>query len=83
MDYASNNAITIPVNTLQNDEKGKYVLVAEKEKDKLVARKRQITTGELYGDKLEVKSGLQPGDQLITDGFQGLYDGQTITTGVE
>jgi hypothetical protein len=34
----------------------------------------------MYGDQLEIKSGLQSGDQLITEGFQGLYDGQLITT---
>lgn len=79
-DYAASNAVTIPVNVLQNDEKGKYVMVAAKEGDKLVARKRIITVGELYGDKLEVKSGLQPGDMLITEGYQGLYEGQAITT---
>jgi len=55
-------------------------MVAVKEGDKLIARKRTITVGELYADKLEVKSGLQAGDQLITEGFQSLYDGQLITT---
>lgn len=79
-DYASNNAVTIPVNVLQNDEKGKFVMVATKEGGKLVARKRTITVGELYGDKLEVKSGLQSGDDLITEGYQGLYEGQVLTT---
>ncbi|ULQ55169.1 efflux RND transporter periplasmic adaptor subunit [Flavihumibacter rivuli] len=80
-DYTVPSAITIPVNTLQNDEKGKYVLVAVKENGKLLARKRIVTVGELYGDKLEIHSGLQAGDQLITDGFQGLYDGQLISEG--
>jgi RND family efflux transporter MFP subunit len=79
-DYAANNAITIPVNTIQNDENGKYVLVAANENGKLVARKRDVQIGELYGNKLEVKSGLKPGDKLITDGFQGLYDGQPLIT---
>lgn len=79
-DYGNASAITIPVNTLQSDENGKFVMVAVKEGDKLVARKRAVITGELYNDKLEVKSGLQPGDQLITEGFQSLYDGQLITT---
>ena len=82
-DYGNQNAITIPVNTLQNDETGKFVMVAAKEGDKLIARKRAVTIGELYNDRLEVKSGLQPGDQLITEGFQGLYDGQLITTQVK
>jgi membrane fusion protein (multidrug efflux system) len=79
-DYGNANAITIPMSTLQNDETGKYVMVAVKEGDKLVARKRTVTIGELYNDRLEVKSGLQPGDQLIVEGFQSLYDGQLLTT---
>jgi RND family efflux transporter, MFP subunit len=79
-DYGNPNAITIPVNTLQNDETGKYVMVAVTENGKLVTRKKTVTIGELYGDHLELKSGLQVGDQLITEGFQGLYDGQVITT---
>ena len=79
-DYSNASAITIPMSTLQNDETGKYVMLAVKEGDKLVARKRTVTVGELYDDKLEVKSGLQAGDQLITEGFQNLYDGQLITT---
>ena len=78
-DYTAPTAITIPVNTLQNDDKGKFVMVAAQEGDKLIARKRPVTIGELYQDKLEVKSGLQARDQLITDGFQNLYDGQLIT----
>ena len=79
-DYASSAAISIPINTLQNDEKGKYVMVAVKENGKMIARKRSVNIGELYGDRLEVKSGLQAGDTLIVEGFQGLYDGQLITT---
>jgi RND family efflux transporter MFP subunit len=79
-DYGNSRAITIPVNTLQNDETGKFVMVAAKENGHLIARKRTVTIGELYNDQLEIKSGLRQGDQLITEGFQGLYDGQLITT---
>lgn len=82
-DYKKTDAITIPVNTLQNDDKGKFVMVAATEKGKLVARKKQVVIGELYADQLEVKSGLAAGDQVIIDGFQGLYDGQAITTTVK
>ena len=79
-DYGKSDAITIPMSTLQNDEKGKYVMVAATENGKQIARKRPITVGQLYNDQLEVTSGLQSGDVLITEGFQGLYDGQLITT---
>ena len=82
-DYGDSDAITIPIATLQNDEKGKFVMVGVKENGKLIARKRPITVGELNGDQLEVKSGLQEGDQLITEGFQGLYDGQLVTAEIK
>ena len=79
-DYSTPKTLAIPVNTLQNDEKGKYVMVAVAGKDKtLTAHKRSITIGLSYGDKAEVTGGLEQGDQLITDGFQGLYEGQLIT----
>lgn len=80
MDYASSNTFTIPVNTLQTDEQGKYVLVAVKESGKMYARKKRVEAGLLYDDQLEIKSGLAAGDVLITDGYQNLYDGQLITT---
>jgi membrane fusion protein, multidrug efflux system len=80
LDYSSPNTIAIPVNTLATDENGKYVLVAVKEGDKLVARKRKVLIGEMYNDQIEIKQGLQPGDQLITEGFQGIFDGQLLTT---
>ncbi|MBD0276807.1 MAG: efflux RND transporter periplasmic adaptor subunit [Flavisolibacter sp.] len=79
-DYAVASAVTIPVNTLQNDDKGKFVMVAVNENGKMIARKRYVTVGELYQDRLEVKSGLQNSEQLITEGFQNLYDGKLITT---
>lgn len=82
-DYQAPNAITVPISTLQSDEQGKFVLVAAKESGKLVARKKTVVVGELYGNRLEIKNGLQQGDQLITEGFQGLYDGQLITTDVK
>ncbi len=79
-DYAKAETITIPVSTLQNDDKGKFVMVAVNEGGKLIAHKRTVIIGEMYQDKLEVKSGLQAGDQLVTEGFQNLYDGQLLTT---
>jgi len=78
-DYEAPNAITIPLNVLQNDEQGKYVMVAVKEGAKTVALKRRVTVGELYGDRLEIKNGLQSGDMIVTGGYQELYEGQRIT----
>jgi membrane fusion protein, multidrug efflux system len=82
-DYTTSKALTIPANSLQNDDKGKYVMVAEKDGNRLIARKKPINIGLIYGDRVEVLSGIQAGDSIITDGYQGLYDEQPITTSVQ
>jgi membrane fusion protein (multidrug efflux system) len=79
-DYNIGNTITVPVNTVQSDEKGKFVMTAVKENGKTVARKKAVVIGQFYGDKMEIKSGLQTGDVVVTDGYQSLYDGQLLTT---
>ena len=79
-EYTRNNAITIPLNTLQTDQEGKYVMVAVMENKKLVARKKRVIAGSLSGDRLEIKSGLSAGDQIITKGVENVYEGQVVTT---
>jgi RND family efflux transporter MFP subunit len=79
LDHEAKNAIVIPVETVQSDEKGKYVYVAAVEGNKTVARKRAVSIGEFYDELIEVNSGLAKGDKLITKGYQGLYDGQLIS----
>jgi membrane fusion protein, multidrug efflux system len=78
-DYAVANTVTVPVNTVQTDENGKYVFIAVQEGGRTVARKKPVGVGELNGQLIEVKVGLAAGDQLITEGYQNLYEGQVIS----
>ena len=81
LDYSNANGIVIPVNLVQSDETSKYVYVLEKQSNgKTVARKKKVVIGEVYGDNVEIKSGLTAGEQLISEGYQSLYEGQSITT---
>ena len=81
LDYNAPGSIAIPLNTIQTGQEGKFVLLAGNEDSTMVAKKRVVTIGQFYGDSIEVKSGLQPGDKLITEGFQGLFEGDPIFTG--
>jgi multidrug efflux pump subunit AcrA (membrane-fusion protein) len=80
LDYSAANAIAVPVNIVQSDESGKYVFVAVKENGKLIARKKTVTPGEVYGNAMEIKAGLAVGDVIITNGFQSAYNGQVVTS---
>jgi RND family efflux transporter MFP subunit len=77
-DYSAPNSIAIPLNTLQNDDKGKFVMVASAENGKQVARKRNLNIGKLTENLVEIKTGLKAGDVLITEGFASLYEGQLL-----
>jgi membrane fusion protein (multidrug efflux system) len=79
-DYSAPKAITVPINVVQSDESGKYVYIAVKEGNALKARKRKIELGQTYNTQAEIKSGLTTADQIITEGYQSVYDGQVITT---
>ncbi len=78
IDYENPKTLVIPINTIQNGEAGSYVFVAVHEGKKTVAKKRIVTVGTNYNGKIEVKSGLQPGDELITTGYQDLNDGEEV-----
>lgn len=78
-DQTKSNAIIINRNVIQQDESGNIVYVAVTEGGKKLARSRKITTGLTYGADIEIVSGLQAGDLLITQGYQDLVDGQPIS----
>lgn len=73
-DYSKSNAIVIPLNAIQKTESGDYVFVNQNN----IAKKRPITEGASYGGKVEIKSGLNVGDKLITDGSTEVEDGDEV-----
>jgi len=79
VDYQAPNAVTVPVNLIQNAEDGEFVLVAEKNGEKsALAKKVKVVTGSNYGGNVEVKSGLKKGDFVISTGFQEINNGETV-----
>lgn len=81
-DYTNPKAFVLPVSLVMQDETGKnYVMIAvpaQDKKDTYTVKKRYVETGYTYGDQLEIKSGLQPGDLVIVTGARGLSDGDLV-----
>jgi len=80
LDHASKRAVVVPVQTVQADEKGKYVFLVREAQGRRYARKVPVSIGQFYDEEIEVLSGLAGGETLITRGYQGLYDGQPVET---
>ena len=78
-DTSKKNAIVISENIIQKTEKGNLVYVAVEENGKQVARARTVTVGLTYNGQAEITSGLKAGEAVITQGFQELVDGTSIS----
>lgn len=80
-DYTKTDAITVPVNVVQNTGASKFLFAAKAANPaenlwKVV--KKQVTAGLNYDGFIELKEGLQPGEFLVTVGYQNLADGQIV-----
>ncbi len=81
VDYENTKAVAIPVNLIQTGEDGDYVLIADKTGDdnRAIVSKRLIEQGHIYNGYVEIVSGLQAGDQIISTGFQDVTPGETVS----
>jgi membrane fusion protein (multidrug efflux system) len=78
IDYAKNDVIVIPVNCVQNADGENFVYLAVKEGNKTIAKKRVVNVGVTYNDKAEIIGGITKGEQLVTEGYSDLNDGELI-----
>ena len=72
--YPISNAIVIPANCVLLKPEGATVWVAEDGK----ASRRLVTVDGYQADGVRITQGLQEGDQLITEGYQKLYNGCAV-----
>lgn len=70
-------ALVVPVNTIQTLNNEKVIYVAEKDGNRYVAKRKTVKIDGVFNNQAQVQ-GLEPGDQVITFGYQGLNDGETI-----
>jgi RND family efflux transporter MFP subunit len=62
----------------KSDPNAYAVLVVEEAAGKHVARMRNVTLGESYGNSVAVKSGVKPGEIVITTGVTQVADGEEV-----
>ena len=72
--YEKTNTIILDRKNIIFDGEKTYVFIASGDK----AVRKEIKTGESFGNQVEIKSGLKPGDKLITNGNKNISDGRFI-----
>jgi membrane fusion protein, multidrug efflux system len=74
-DYSKHSAISVPIKSIQRSTNGDYVFV----NNNGVAKQKNITEGNTSDGYTEITSGLQKGDEVVTEGASELEDGNKIT----
>jgi len=80
-DYTAENAILIPLNVINENAEGEqyvYTAFAKAEGNTMIAQQKIITTGKSQGDRIEVLTGLNPGDKIIVEGARSVKDNQEV-----
>lgn len=74
------SVILVPTVAVGEDEVGRFVYVVEKVTDDGlgVVRRRDVEIGRLTEEGLEILSGLQSGERVVTAGFSQLKEGLTV-----
>ncbi len=71
------DALTVPVNVVQDINNQKVVYIAEADGSRTVARRKVVEVKGIFGTQAHI-TGLKAGDKIITVGYQGLNDGEVV-----
>jgi multidrug efflux system membrane fusion protein len=69
------NAVVVPVAAVRQSGSGEYVFVLQ---DDRTVKQRPVVRGQMVGDRVQVASGLQIGERVITEGADRLRDGARV-----
>jgi multidrug efflux system membrane fusion protein len=69
------DAIVVPVTALRHGSDGDYVFVLQEDR---TVKIRPVKAGQMTTDKVQVTSGLQVGERVITEGADRLRDGSRV-----
>ena len=69
------NAVVVPVAAVRQGGSGEYVFVLQEDR---TVKQRNVVRGQPVGDRVQVASGLQVGERVITEGADRLRDGARV-----
>ncbi len=69
-------AVVVPVAALRHGNEGDYVFVLNQDR---TVTQRPVTAGQATVDKVQIATGLQAGERVVTEGADRLKDGARVT----
>lgn len=78
-DLSVKRALVVPSIIIKNDMQGTYLYVAEQNKEHWQARKIYVKPGMSEGSRTMIEQGLQPGQRVITEGYNLVKNGIAVS----
>ncbi|HKK62743.1 MAG TPA: efflux RND transporter periplasmic adaptor subunit [Bacteroidales bacterium] len=77
-DYADTSALLVPSIILKEDFQGIFLFKAVENGDDYIAKKQYVKPGKTVQDVTKITEGVQPGDNIITQGYNMVSNGESI-----
>lgn len=77
-DFSTDSALVVPSIIIKQDFNGSYVYVAEKQSENMISKKVYVKTGISDGRNTMITEGLNPGQMVITKGYNLVKNGTEI-----
>lgn len=77
-DYSNDSALIVPSIILKRDIDGYFVFRTRKVNGSLKAEKVYVESGKSYQGETEIRFGLNPGDKIITEGYNMITTGSDV-----
>ena len=78
IDFYQKDALVVPTAIIKNDFKGSYLYIINQKENGFFAQKVYVETGYTMADKTHIKSGLDFGQKIITEGYNKVVDGSKL-----
>lgn len=69
-------AITVPIDAIIDNAEGTFLFIYDQTNE--MVNRREIQTGKVFGDLIEVTEGLDPGEAVVVEGQFRLNDGEKV-----
>lgn len=77
-DFEENDAISVPTKLVRNDGNRDYLLTIKENGQKKIVEKTSVEIAQEFASETIIKSGLKNGTQIITEGYNGVIEGDEV-----
>ena len=77
-DFEDNDAISVPTKLVRNDGNNDYILTVKMNGEKKTVEKTAVVIEQEFASETIISSGLESGQEIITEGYNSVIEGDEV-----